>query len=100
METHRCPKFQDWEAFVENENCVCVKINESIDIAGAKIKFLGKNREPLIEMKLNSRDIHICLTVCNPIFVELHTPGGVSVQYVKGSGKELYQSFRDGQTKN
>jgi len=95
MESHKYPKFQDWEAFVENDNRVNIKIDESLDIEGAKIKFLGKNREPLIEMKISSRDIHICLAIGNPIFVELHTSGGVSVQYVKGSGKELYKSFRD-----
>jgi hypothetical protein len=100
METHKYPKFQDWEAFVENENCVNVKIDESLDIEGAKIKFLGKNREPLIEMKLNSRDLHICLAIGNPIFVELHTSGGVSVQYVKGSGKELYKSFKNESNEN
>jgi len=51
-------------------------------------------------MKLNSRDLHICLAIGNPIFVELHTSGGVSVQYVKGSGKELYKSFKDESNQN
>jgi hypothetical protein len=45
-------------------------------------------------MKINSRDIHICLAIGNPLFVELHTPKGVSVQYVKGSGKEHYSKLR------
>jgi hypothetical protein len=100
METHKYPKFQDWEAFVENENCVNVKIDESLEIEGAKIKFLGKNREPLIEMGISSRNIRICLAIGNPIFVELHTSAGVSVQYVKGSGKELYKSYKDESNEN
>jgi hypothetical protein len=50
-------------------------------------------------MKLNSRDIHICLAIGNPLFVELHTPNGVSVQYVKGSGKEHYKKLQEERTK-
>jgi hypothetical protein len=44
-------------------------------------------------MKVNSRDIHICMSIGNPIFIELHTISGVSVKYVKGSGKELYKQI-------
>jgi hypothetical protein len=50
-------------------------------------------------MKLNSRDVHICLAIGNPLFVELHTPKGVSVQYVKGSGKEHYKKLQEEQSK-
>ena len=94
MEKHQSPSLTDWEAFVESEKCINIKIGESLDITDSKIKFLGKDREFLLEMKINSRDIHICLAIGNPLFVELHTPKGVSVQYVKGSGKEHYSKLR------
>jgi hypothetical protein len=99
MENHQTPSVNDWEAFVEDEKCINIKINESLDIADSKIKFLGKDREFLLEMKLNSRDVHICLAIGNPLFVELHTPKGVSVQYVKGSGKEHYKKLQEEQAK-
>jgi hypothetical protein len=99
MEKGKNPTARDWEAFVENENCIKVRIEESLDITDSKIKFLGKDREFLIELKLNSRDIHICLAIGNPLFVELHTPNGVSVQYVKGSGKEHYKKLQEERTK-
>lgn len=95
MEKHQAPSATDWEAFVESEKCINIKINESLDITDSKIKFLGKDREFLLEMKVNSRDIHICLAIGNPLFVELHTPKGVSVQYVKGSGRDLYKKLQE-----
>ena len=91
-ELHTSPRLGDWEAKAEGEDCVNIKISESLDIEGAKIKFLGKNREPLIEMKVSSRDIHLCLRIGNPTFVEMHTKNGVSVRYVEGSGKEFYKN--------
>ena len=55
-ENHQAPSVTDWEAFVNNEKSISIKINESLDITDSKIKFLGKNREFLIEMKLNSHN--------------------------------------------
>ena len=52
-EKHQTPSVTDWEAFVNSEKSISIKINESLDITDSKIKFLGKNREFLIEMKLN-----------------------------------------------
>ena len=69
MEKHQTPSANDWEAFVESEKCINIKINESLDIT-------------------------------DPLFVELHTPNGVSVQYVKGSGKEHYKKLQEEQSKN
>lgn len=94
MEKHQTPALTDWEAFVESEKCINIKIGESLDIKDSKIKFLGKDQEFLLEMKINSRNIHICLAIGNPLFVELHTPKGVSVQFVKGSGKEYYKKLK------
>jgi hypothetical protein len=50
-------------------------------------------------MKLNSHNINICLAIGNPLFVELHTPKGVSVQYVKGSGKDHYKKLQEEKNK-
>jgi len=97
---HTNPEFKDWIAEAENDNCVYIKIEESLDIEGGKVIFRGKDREPLIEMKLSTRDIHICMSIGNPIFVELHTKEGVSVKYVKGSGEELYKELKLGERSN
>lgn len=93
-EKHDIPFLHDWEANVEKDNWINVKIDESLDIEGAKIKFLGDQRQNLLEMKVNSRDIHISLPIGNPLFVELHTKGGVTVKYVEGSGKKLYDNYK------
>lgn len=100
METHTIPQFKDWEAEAEGDNCVNVRIDDSLDIDNAKIIFRGKDRESLIEMKITTRDIHICMYIGNPIFVELHTKSGVSVKYVSGSGKELYKNLNLGESSN
>lgn len=84
----------NWEAFVDNENCIRININESLNITDSKIKFLGKDQEFLLELKLNSRNITIYLPITNPLFVELHTLQGVSVQYVKGTGKDHFNKIK------
>ncbi len=89
-ELHGNPTLEDWKARCDGKDCVEIKIHESLDIEGAKIKFLGKDREALVEMKVTNRDIHLCLNIGNPTFVELHTKSGVSVRYIEGSGKEYY----------
>jgi hypothetical protein len=86
------PKAEDWNASGK-DGCVHVVISEKINIEGSKLKFLGKDREPLIEMKLNYREVHICMQIGNPLFVELHTKGGVSVRYVTGSGQDFYKKI-------
>jgi hypothetical protein len=95
MKKYGSPSARDWEAFVENENFIKIQINDSLNIINSKVRFLGKCREFLLEMKLNSRNISIFLDISDPLFVELHTPDGVSVQYVKGSGKEYYKKLQE-----
>jgi hypothetical protein len=90
-DTHLSPKLNDWKAKSDGDDCVHIQISETLDIDGGRIKFLGKDREPLIEMKISSRDIHLCLKIGNPTFVEMHTNAGVSVRYIEGSGKEYYK---------
>lgn len=94
MEKHSDPHFEDWEAIAKNETCVSINIEESLDIDGAKLIIKGKDRESLVEMELRgNREIYLCMSVGDPMFVELHTKSGVSVKYVKGSGNELYKEF-------
>lgn len=89
---HTPPRLGDWKATCDGKDCVNILICESLEIEGAKIKFLGKDREPLLEMKVTSREIYLCLPIGNPTFVELHTKYGVSVRYIEGSGKEFYNN--------
>jgi hypothetical protein len=91
-EFHEDPRLVDWRAISEKKDCVTIEIEESLDIENAKIRFLGKDREPLIEMKVTNRNINICMNIGNPTFVELHTKSGVSVRYIEGSGKEFYKN--------
>ena len=41
----------------------------------------------------DNREIYLCFSVGEPMFVELHTKSGISVKYVKGSGGDLYKEF-------
>jgi len=44
----------------------------------------GKNRGSLIEIGLrNNNDIYLCMSIGDPMFVQLHTKSCVSVKYVK-----------------
>lgn len=83
------PKMNDWKAKSDGDGCVHIQINETLNIEGGKIKFLGKDREPLIEIKISSRNINFCLKIGNPTFVEMHLESGVSIRYIEGSGKEF-----------
>jgi hypothetical protein len=100
MKGNQAPLITEWEAFVDSEKYINIKINESLDITDNKIKFLGKDHEYLLEMKPNSRNIRIFLPIINPLFIELHTPNGVSIQYVKGSGKDHYKKLKEEKTNN
>ena len=39
-----------------------------------------------------SHDIDVCVYTGKPMFVELETPSGTSVQYVKKSGNNFYNN--------
>jgi hypothetical protein len=94
MGKHSDPHSRDWEAVAKNETCVSINISEYLDIEGGKIIIKGKNRESLVEMQLrDNREIYLCISVGEPMFVELHTKSGISVKYVKGSGGDLYKEF-------
>jgi hypothetical protein len=89
---HTKPELQDWEVIALNDHCVQLKIEEDLCLEGVKVKVLGENRNFLFEIEPTTREIVFCTPTGNPVFVELHTPAGVSVHYVKGSGTEFYKN--------
>jgi hypothetical protein len=90
---HTKPLLQDLKAEALNENCIKITIDSDLDLEGAMIKVLGPERLLMVSFKPTSYVNEICLFTGKPMFVELHTSGGTSVQYVKGSGKEFYNNF-------
>lgn len=87
---HTTPTLHDWSAIAIGNDQVEVLIDEELSLAGVKIKVLGKNRNFISETIPVSRDTVICAPTGDPAFVELHTPTGVSVHYVTGSGNSYY----------
>jgi hypothetical protein len=51
---------------------------------------LGPARNTLVSVSLSSHEIEICLPTGAPMFAELITPYGTSVNYVMGSGSDSY----------
>ena len=87
---HTLPSLHDWKVSAISDNCISILIDEDLSIEGTKLKVLGKDRNFLFEIKPTSREIIFCTPTGDPMFVELHTPSGVSVHYVEGSGKLYY----------
>jgi hypothetical protein len=87
---HKAPMMHDWEVKVKDDNCVEVKISYRIPLEGMSIKFLSASRTLISVVNPNAHTFDICLYTGTPMFVEMHTPGGVSVLYAKGSGKDFY----------
>jgi hypothetical protein len=89
---HTRPELHDWKVVAINDNCISITIDEDLSIEGTKLKVLGENRNFLFDVVPSNRDIMLCTPTGNPMFIELHTPAGVSVHYVMGSGKEFYKN--------
>jgi len=85
----------DWEVIAVNDNCISIHINKDFSIEGVKLRVLGKDRNFLFEIEPKNREILFCTPTGNPMFVELHTPAGVSVHYVKGSGADFYKTINN-----
>lgn len=92
---HTKPTLQDWTVKAVNDNCVSILINEELSIKGIKFKVLGKDRNFLFEVEPKNREIVFCTPTGNPMFVELHTPDGISVHYVTGSGADFYKTHEN-----
>jgi hypothetical protein len=95
VDKHTKPELSDFRAIATSDTCIEIKISEELDLTGASLKILGENRNFLAEIK----DLEYLTTFCtysgNPMFIELHTPAGVSVHYVEGSGKDFYKNFNN-----
>lgn len=89
---HTTPTLHDWLVQAVNSNCITITINEALSIEGTKLRVLGENRNFLFDVVPTNREIMLCTPTGNPMFIELHTPTGISVHYVKGSGNEYYKN--------
>ena len=92
---HTKPVLQDWTVVAISDYCIKININEDLSLEDVKIRVLGKDRNFLFEEKLKSRELVFCAPAGDPVFVELHTPSGISVHYAKGSGKDFYKNIKD-----
>ena len=95
MDKHDKPTLSDFQAVATSESCIEITISKELDLTGASLKILGENRNFLTEIKNLEYVTQVCTYSGNPMFVELHTPTGVSVQYVTGSGKDFYKNFNN-----
>jgi hypothetical protein len=76
----------DWEVIAETDECVLVTINEDVPLEGLELTLINDVRTPIVKLKVNAREIHICSHTEKPMFAQI----GASVKYVKGSGKSMY----------
>lgn len=87
---HSKPKSSDYIAVALNNNCLEIIIDPDLDLTSAAIRILGENRNLLIEFKEPEYKTNVCIYTGKPMFIELHTPSGVAVKYVEGSGGDFY----------
>jgi hypothetical protein len=92
---HTKPLLQDWRVTAVNSNCVAIEISSELSLEGVKFKVLGETRNFLFEVEPQGREIVFCAPTGNPMFVELHSPSGVSVHYVEGSGADFYRQIAE-----
>lgn len=78
--------FEQWQVEAENDNCVLIKINDDVDITNLEVTLINDVRTPILKLKVESRELHICSATEKPMFCQL----GNSVKYVKGSGTKSY----------
>jgi hypothetical protein len=72
------------------DDCVKIDINEEVSLEGSSIKILGPERLLIMSMKPTAHSFELCLYTGKPMFIELITNDGVTVQYVMKSGKDFY----------
>jgi hypothetical protein len=77
---------KEWYVVAESDECVLVTISDDVDLEGLELTLISDVRIPIVKLKVNSREIHICSHTEKPMFAQL----GNSVKYVKGSGKAMY----------
>lgn len=77
---------KEWKVVAENDECVLVTIDDDVELDGLELTLISDVRTPILKLKVNSREIHICSHTEKPMFAQL----GNSVKYVTGSGKSMY----------
>jgi hypothetical protein len=87
---HTKPYLKDWKVSTIDNNCIKISIDPDLSLEGSFLKILGSERNLLTSIKPDSFEVEFCTYTGRPMFVELHTPEGVSVKYVEGSGKDFY----------
>ena len=75
---------EQWNVEAESDECVLVTINPDVELEGLELTLINDVRTPILKLKVNSREIHICSHTEKPMFCQL----GNSVKYVKGSGSK------------
>ncbi len=79
-------KNDSWSVSADTEQCVHIIIDDSVDLTDLELTLINDVRTPILKMKVNTREIHLCSHTDKPMFAQL----GNSVKYVFGSGKEYY----------
>jgi hypothetical protein len=77
---------KEWSVVAETDECVLVTIDDSVSLDGLELTLINDVRIPIIKLKINSREIHICSHTNKPMFAQI----GNCVKYVEGSGKSMY----------
>jgi hypothetical protein len=93
VDKHTKPELNDFRAIATDLSCVKITISEELDLTNASLKILGENRNFLTELKNLDRITEFCTYTGKPMFIELHTPTGVAVHYIEGSGKDFYKNL-------
>ena len=88
---HTKPYLHDLKAEVISDDCLKITIDDDLVLDGVTLKILGPERLLIVSLKPTSNVTEVCVHTDKPMFVELHTSSGASVQYVKGSGNEFYK---------
>jgi hypothetical protein len=89
---HKKPVLKDLKAIANGDYCIKINIDEDLSLEDSTLKILGPERTLLHSMTPRLHEFELCLYSGKPMFVELHTPLGTSVQYVKGSGNDFYNN--------
>jgi hypothetical protein len=89
---HTKPTIQDLQAVATSDECVTITIDKDLSLEGSKLLIKGPERLLIMSLIPTSHVIEVCVYTGKPMFVELETPSGTSVQYVKKSGSDFYNN--------
>lgn len=78
-----------WNIEADGEECVHITISEEVNIDDVELTLINDVRMPILTIKIDKRDIHICSVTDKPMFARI----GECVRYVNGSGHKSYKDF-------